>query len=75
MGVKCRKSLLRATFFGCAVWNPMGIFLGQHLIFFFVRENYSDCASRGKFRANEFFKRAYKISKFRLHKRIFDARK
>ncbi len=58
-------------YFGWAVWNPMWIFLGQRLILF-VHENRCNCASRGKFCANEFFKRAYKISKSRPHKRIFD---
>jgi hypothetical protein len=49
-------------------------FLDQRLIWF-VRENYCNCASCGKFRTNEFFKHAYEISKSRPHKRIFDARK
>ncbi len=49
-------------------------FLGQLLILF-VRENYCNCASCMKFCTNEFFKHAYKISKTRPHKRIFDARK
>jgi hypothetical protein len=59
----------------CAVWNPMmKFFLGQQLIPF-VREHYCNCASSKKFCANEFFKHIDKISKSRLHKRIFDARK
>jgi hypothetical protein len=49
-------------------------FLGQELIPF-VRNNYCNCASCGKFRANEYFKRACKICKSRPHKRISDARK
>jgi hypothetical protein len=68
------KILAHNICFSCAVWNPMGnyIFLGQQLILF-VRENYCNCASRGKFHANEFFKRTYKISKWRPQKRIFGA--
>jgi hypothetical protein len=62
----------------CFFWlrslGSYGIFLGQQLISF-VLENYCNCASCGKFCANEFFKHAYKISKSRPHKRIFDARK
>jgi hypothetical protein len=46
--------------------------LGQQLLPF-VRENYWNCASHGKFCANEIFKRAHKISKLRPHKRIFYA--
>jgi hypothetical protein len=49
-----------------------GKFSGQRLIWF-VREDYCNCASPSKFCANEFFKRAYKISKSRPHKHIFDA--
>ncbi len=38
--------------------------MGKFFFFFFGqrRDNYSNCASRGKFGANEFFKIAYKIS-------------
>lgn len=57
------------------VWNPVGnLFLILQLIPF-VCENFCNCASRGKFRRNEFFKLAYKISKLRLQKCILDARK
>jgi hypothetical protein len=55
------------------LWRQF-LFLGQRLIHF-VRENYCNCARLMKFHVNEFFKRAYKISKLRPHKRIFDVRK
>ncbi len=73
LGVKRGKSLC-ATFFQLRGLESYGDFLDQRLILF-VRENYCNCASRGKFCANEFFKHAYKISKSSQHKRIFDVRK
>ncbi len=60
--------------FGCTIWNPTGNFLDQQLIMF-AHENHCNCASRGTFGADEFFKCAYEISKSRQHKRIFDGRK
>jgi hypothetical protein len=50
LGVK-RQNLLRATFFGCAVWNPMSNF--EQLIPF-VNENDCNGASCGNFCANKF---------------------
>ncbi len=73
--VSTPKNPWMQRFFGCAVWNCMGIFFLSQQLIPFVRENYCTCESRGKFHANEFFKRAYKISKFRLHKLIFYLRK
>ncbi len=74
LGVKPQKSF-RTTFSSLHSLESYGdFFLGQQLILF-VRENYCNCASCGKSCANEFFKHAYKISKSRLHKRVFDVRK
>jgi hypothetical protein len=48
-----------------------GDFFWEQRLIPFVLENNCNCPSGGKFSANEFFKRAYKISKLWLHKHIF----
>ncbi len=64
-------------FFVCAVWYPMGNFFPfGAAIYSICAWKFCDCALLRKLSANEFFKRANKISESaRPHKRIFDARK
>ncbi len=58
-----------------SVSNVKNPFAQRFKLILFVSENFCNCASHRKFGANEFFKHTYKISIFRLHKRIFDDRK
>jgi hypothetical protein len=66
INIYCRLlPLIESSFFWLRKFvNPQGLIP-------FVRENYCNCGSGGKFRANEFFKCAYNISKLRPHKHFF----